>query len=84
MLSFLDNWVSYQDTSLPKFSGLTYLFFTILLSSFAIAFDLGKILGISGNTNVAGLEFSQVGDTIESPGAILKANSRRAGRGDRA
>jgi hypothetical protein len=62
MLSFLDDWISYQDTSLPKFSGMTYLFFTILLSSFAIAFDLGKILGISANRNGAGTEFSQVSE----------------------
>jgi hypothetical protein len=60
MLSFLDNWINYQDTSLPKFSGMTYLFFTILLSSFAIAFDLGKILGISADRNADGFEFSQV------------------------
>jgi hypothetical protein len=60
MLSFLDNWINYQDTSLPKFSGMTYLFFTILISSFAIAFDLGKILGISVDRNADGFEFSQV------------------------
>jgi len=62
MLSFLDEWISYQDTSLPKFSGMTYLFFTILLSSFAIAFDLGNILGISANRNAAETEFSQVSE----------------------
>ncbi|KAF2795238.1 hypothetical protein K505DRAFT_360375 [Melanomma pulvis-pyrius CBS 109.77] len=42
---FLDTWVRYQDPTLPKFSSLTYLYFTILLSSFVIAFDLGKFFG---------------------------------------
>ncbi|KAF2711865.1 hypothetical protein K504DRAFT_532387 [Pleomassaria siparia CBS 279.74] len=41
---FLDDWITYQDPTLPKFSNLTVLFFAILLSSFAIAFDLGSVL----------------------------------------
>lgn len=40
---FLDSWVHYQDPTLPKFSALTYLYFAILLLSFAIAADLGKV-----------------------------------------
>ncbi|KAF1955072.1 6-phosphogluconate dehydrogenase-like protein [Byssothecium circinans] len=43
-LNFLDNWVQYQDPSLPHFSGLAYLYFACILSSFLIASDsLGTV-----------------------------------------
>jgi hypothetical protein len=38
-LSFLDDLISYQDTSLPPFSKLAYLYFACLLSAFLIAWD---------------------------------------------
>ena len=39
LLEFLDPLVNYQDTSLPSFSKLTYLYLACLLSSFLIAWD---------------------------------------------
>ena len=42
MFARLDDWIHYNDPSLPQFSSLTYLFFTVLLSASFIALDLGN------------------------------------------
>jgi hypothetical protein len=44
-MDFLDGLLHYNDPSLPKLSSLSYLFAAILLSSFAISFDVGKVFG---------------------------------------
>lgn len=38
-LKFLDDLVHYQDTTLPNFSALTYLYLVCLISAFVIATD---------------------------------------------